>query len=112
MRAPVWNLGMDWGGWVGKGPFRPPPRKGTVQNARPDRDDRNARPDRDGQNARFHQGPSDPVVLRVFDFDVVKTNDLLGTLEIPLFKLKDGETYHQWCEIILYIIYYIYIIYI
>ena len=44
----------------------------------------------------FTAAPSDQLTLKVWDFDAVKADDLLGTLEIPLFKLKAGEIYNQW----------------
>ena len=34
--------------------------------------------------------------VEVFDKDFVKSDDLLGMIEIPISKLKIGETYHQW----------------
>ncbi len=36
------------------------------------------------------------LTANVWDYDSVKSDDLLGTLEIPLYKLKSGETYNQW----------------
>ena len=32
----------------------------------------------------------------MWDHDRVKSDDLLGTVDIPLFKLKSGEVYNQW----------------
>ena len=46
----------------------------------------------------FTAGPADQLDIKLWDSDAVKADDLLGTLSIPLFKLKSGETYHQWCE--------------
>ena len=34
--------------------------------------------------------------VEVFDKDFVKSDDLLGMIEIPVSKLKIGLTYHQW----------------
>ena len=40
--------------------------------------------------------PDEVLVVKIWDYDAVKSDDLLGTLEIPLYKLKAGESYHQW----------------
>jgi Ca2+-dependent lipid-binding protein len=45
----------------------------------------------------FSVSPMDQILtIKVWDYDSVKSDDLLGTLEIPLFKLKAGEIYNQW----------------
>jgi Ca2+-dependent lipid-binding protein len=36
------------------------------------------------------------LTVNVWDYDFVKSDHLLGTFEIPIFKLKAGETYNQW----------------
>ena len=46
----------------------------------------------------FIASPADQLTIKVWDHDDVKSDDLLGTLEIPLFKLKTGESYHQWYD--------------
>ncbi len=45
----------------------------------------------------FSVSPTDQVLnIKIWDYDSVKSDDLLGTVEIPLFKLKAGEIYSQW----------------
>ena len=48
----------------------------------------------------FSISPADEaLVVKIWDYDALKSDDLLGTLEIPLYKLKPGESYHQWLPI-------------
>ena len=66
----------------------------TVQNTKVKSNDLN--PDFN-ETFEFRVSPADQILtVKVWDYDTVKTDDLLGILEIPLFKLKAGETYNQW----------------
>ena len=38
----------------------------------------------------------DVLTVTIMDYDMVKSDDLLGMVEIPVSNLKIGETYHQW----------------
>jgi hypothetical protein len=45
----------------------------------------------------FSVRPADEILtVKVWDYDAVKSDDILGTVEIPLYKLKAGVSYHQW----------------
>ncbi len=45
----------------------------------------------------FSVGRAEQILtVNVWDYDFVKSDKLLGTFEIPLFKLNAGEINNQW----------------